>query len=108
MSGPTTRRRSDATSFVGVAEQLLRSGPVEITGVSDPTDPDRDLYETGALLPGPHATLAGQHLRSGSTPRPDVRRGSPRNHQGHATESALGVTGEPTGDHRRITPTNPL
>jgi hypothetical protein len=27
--------------------------------VSDPADPDRDLYETGALLPGPHATLAG-------------------------------------------------
>jgi hypothetical protein len=27
--------------------------------VSDPSDPDRDLYETGALLPGPDATLAG-------------------------------------------------
>jgi uncharacterized protein YbjT (DUF2867 family) len=33
--------------------------PVRIEGVSDPADPDRDLYETGALLPGPNATLAG-------------------------------------------------
>src|SRR5919201_1434047 len=36
-----------------------RGDPVRIEGVSDPADPDRDLYETGALLPGPHATLAG-------------------------------------------------
>jgi hypothetical protein len=36
-----------------------RGDPVEIEGVSDPADPDRDLYETGALLPGPAATLAG-------------------------------------------------
>jgi uncharacterized protein YbjT (DUF2867 family) len=36
-----------------------RGEPVEIEGVSDPADPDRDLYETGALLPGPAATLAG-------------------------------------------------
>jgi hypothetical protein len=27
--------------------------------VSDPADPDRELYEKGGLLPGPHATLAG-------------------------------------------------
>jgi hypothetical protein len=27
--------------------------------MSDPADPDRDLYESGALLPGPGATLAG-------------------------------------------------
>jgi uncharacterized protein YbjT (DUF2867 family) len=36
-----------------------RRDPVRIEGVSDPADPDRDLYETGALLPGPDATLAG-------------------------------------------------
>jgi hypothetical protein len=36
-----------------------RGDPVRIEGVSDPADPDRDLYETGALLPGPDATLAG-------------------------------------------------
>ena len=32
---------------------------VKIAGVSDPTDPDRELLEGGALLPGPGATLAG-------------------------------------------------
>jgi hypothetical protein len=36
-----------------------RGDPVRIEGVSDPADPDRDLYETDALLPGPAATLAG-------------------------------------------------
>jgi uncharacterized protein YbjT (DUF2867 family) len=33
--------------------------PVRIEGVSDPSDPDRELFESGALLPGPHAILAG-------------------------------------------------
>jgi uncharacterized protein YbjT (DUF2867 family) len=33
--------------------------PVRIEGVSNPADPDRDLYESGALLPGPEAILAG-------------------------------------------------
>jgi uncharacterized protein YbjT (DUF2867 family) len=33
--------------------------PVEIAEVSNPDDPDGHLYENGALLPGPHATLAG-------------------------------------------------
>jgi uncharacterized protein YbjT (DUF2867 family) len=36
-----------------------RGDPVRIEGVSDPADPDRHLYETGALLPGPDARLAG-------------------------------------------------
>lgn len=36
-----------------------RGDPVRIEGVSDPADPDRELYETGALLPGPDAILAG-------------------------------------------------
>ena len=36
-----------------------RGDPVKIEGVSDPADPNRGLYETGALLPGPDATLAG-------------------------------------------------
>jgi hypothetical protein len=27
--------------------------------MSDPSDPDRDLYVNGALLPGPEARLAG-------------------------------------------------
>jgi uncharacterized protein YbjT (DUF2867 family) len=36
-----------------------RGDPARIEGVSDPADPDRDLLESGGLLPGPHATLAG-------------------------------------------------
>jgi uncharacterized protein YbjT (DUF2867 family) len=48
-------------SLVDMATLLAarRVDPVRVEGVSDPADPDRDLYETGALLPGPHATLAG-------------------------------------------------
>jgi len=36
-----------------------RGDPLQIEGASEPADPDRDLYETGALLPGPDAILAG-------------------------------------------------
>jgi len=36
-----------------------RGDPLQIEGASEPGDPDRDLYETGALLPGPDAILAG-------------------------------------------------
>ena len=48
-------------NLVDMARLLVarRGDPVRIEGVSDPADPDRALYETGALLPGPHATLAG-------------------------------------------------
>ena len=50
-----------AESLVEAAGKLVarRGERVKIVGVSDPADPDRDLYETGALLPGPNATLAG-------------------------------------------------
>jgi uncharacterized protein YbjT (DUF2867 family) len=48
-------------SLVEMAKLLAarRGDPVRIEGVTDPADPDRDLYESGALLPGPDATLAG-------------------------------------------------
>jgi hypothetical protein len=36
-----------------------RSEQVRVEGVSDPDDPDGALYESGALLPGPDAILAG-------------------------------------------------
>jgi uncharacterized protein YbjT (DUF2867 family) len=36
-----------------------RGDPVRIEGVSDPDGPDHGLYESGALLPGPDAALAG-------------------------------------------------
>src|SRR5215217_4409195 len=50
--------------FVEVAKLLVarRGDPVRIEGVSGfygPAAPDRELYERGALLPGPEATLAG-------------------------------------------------
>jgi uncharacterized protein YbjT (DUF2867 family) len=55
IAGPRDER------LVDLATQLVarRGDAVRIEGVSDPADPGRDLYETGALLPGPHATLAG-------------------------------------------------
>jgi len=33
--------------------------PARVEVARDPADPDRDLFEKGGLLPGPHATLAG-------------------------------------------------
>ena len=36
-----------------------RGDTVPVEGVLDPANPDRDLVADGALLPGPHATLAG-------------------------------------------------
>jgi uncharacterized protein YbjT (DUF2867 family) len=50
-----------AENLVDVATLLAarRDKPVKIEGVSDPADPDRDLYANGALLPGPEAVLAG-------------------------------------------------
>jgi uncharacterized protein YbjT (DUF2867 family) len=55
IAGPRAER------FVEMARLLAahRGDPVRIEGVTNPADPDRDLYEHGALLPGPHATLAG-------------------------------------------------
>lgn len=48
-------------SLVAMATLLAarRGEPARIEGVSDPDDPDHDLYETDALLPGPDAVLAG-------------------------------------------------
>jgi uncharacterized protein YbjT (DUF2867 family) len=48
-------------NLVDMATLLVarRGDPVRVEGVSDPADPDGDLYETSALLPGPDATLAG-------------------------------------------------
>jgi uncharacterized protein YbjT (DUF2867 family) len=48
-------------NLVEVATLLAahRGDPVRIEAVTNPADPDAALYEQGALLPGPHATLAG-------------------------------------------------
>ena len=48
-------------SLVDLAKLLTarRGDPVRIEGVSDPSDPMSAVYESGALLPGPTAALAG-------------------------------------------------
>ena len=48
-------------NLVEMARLLVarRGDSVRIEGVSNPADPDHELYKTDALLPGPHATLAG-------------------------------------------------
>lgn len=50
-----------AENLVDAARLLVarRGDAVRIEGASNPADPDRALYEAGALLPGPNATLAG-------------------------------------------------
>ena len=50
-----------AESFVEIATLLMarRGDPVKIEGVTNPDDPDSELMASGALLPGPHAKLAG-------------------------------------------------
>jgi uncharacterized protein YbjT (DUF2867 family) len=55
IAGPREERLLDlATQFVA-----WRGHPLKVEGVVDNSDPDRDVYENGALLPGPDAILAG-------------------------------------------------
>jgi hypothetical protein len=60
-------------SLVDMAILLVRrrGDLVRIEGVSDPNDPDSKLYRTGALLPGPHATLAGPTFEQWLDSRPE-------------------------------------
>jgi uncharacterized protein YbjT (DUF2867 family) len=48
-------------SLVDVARLVAsrRGAPLSVEAVGDPDDPDQRLYETGGLLPSPHAKLAG-------------------------------------------------
>jgi uncharacterized protein YbjT (DUF2867 family) len=65
-------------SLVDIATLLAdrRGDGLRIEGVSDPDDPDAHLLETGALLPGPDAVLAGpafeEWLDSDTEPAPPV------------------------------------
>ncbi len=47
--------------LVDAASRLMarRGDPVRVEGVRNPGDPDAALYESGAILPGPGALLAG-------------------------------------------------
>jgi uncharacterized protein YbjT (DUF2867 family) len=55
VAGPREENLVDMATLLAARRGL----PVKIEGVSDPADPDHQLYESGALLPGPGATLAG-------------------------------------------------
>lgn len=55
IAGPRAENLVDKATLLAAR----RGDQVKVEGVSDPADPDRDLYENGALLPGPHASLAG-------------------------------------------------
>ena len=55
VAGPREESLVDlATLLVARQDSLLK-----IEGVSDPSDPNREVYEGGGLLPGPGAILAG-------------------------------------------------
>jgi uncharacterized protein YbjT (DUF2867 family) len=55
IAGPREERLVDMATLL--VER--RGARLKIEGVSDPADPDRELYDSGALLPGPGAILAG-------------------------------------------------
>jgi uncharacterized protein YbjT (DUF2867 family) len=55
VAGPREESLLDIATLLAVR----RGDPVKIESVSDPADPDGELYESGALLPGPNAILAG-------------------------------------------------
>ena len=69
MPEPTGSNGAGFSEIAGTREESLvemarllaarRGALLKVEGVSDPADPDRDLYEFGALLLGPAATLAG-------------------------------------------------
>jgi uncharacterized protein YbjT (DUF2867 family) len=55
IAGPREENLAEVAKLVYAA----RGETVDVVEVSDPNTPDRDLLESGALLPGPHARLAG-------------------------------------------------
>ena len=55
IAGPREERFGELAKLVVAKRQL----PLRVEVVSDPSDPDSALYESGAILPGPGATLAG-------------------------------------------------
>jgi hypothetical protein len=55
IAGPRVENLVDAAVLLSTR----RGDSLRIEAASNPADPDRELYESGALLPGPNATLAG-------------------------------------------------
>lgn len=80
IAGPQEENLVDLARLL-VAE---RGDPLRIEGVSNPADPDRELYESGALLPGTDARLAGPTFQewlastSGAPRQPSEKRSAAR------------------------------
>lgn len=55
IAGPRVERLIDMARLLAAK----RGAPPRVEEVSNPDDPDRDLFATDGLLPGAHATLAG-------------------------------------------------
>jgi uncharacterized protein YbjT (DUF2867 family) len=55
VAGPREESLADAAALVAAR----RGEPLKVEVIGDPDDPESRLYETGGLLPGPHARLAG-------------------------------------------------
>jgi len=55
IAGPRPENLVDAARLLAARQ----GHPARVEAVSDPDDPNSDLFASGALLPGPHATLAG-------------------------------------------------
>ena len=55
VAGPREERMAELAALL----TSRRGDPVRIEEASDPGDPDSDLYQAGAMLPGPGAVLAG-------------------------------------------------
>jgi uncharacterized protein YbjT (DUF2867 family) len=55
VAGPREERLVEMATLLA----SRRGYPLKIEEVSDPTDPDREVHESGGLLPGPGAILGG-------------------------------------------------
>ena len=68
----TARPREENPVEVARLLAAWRGDSVRVEGRTDLADPEHDLYESGALLPSPHAVLAGPTFPEwpAATPRP--------------------------------------
>lgn len=55
VAGPREENLVDLATLLAARD----GDPVKVEGVSDPDDPDSVLYESGQVLPGPDAIIAG-------------------------------------------------
>jgi uncharacterized protein YbjT (DUF2867 family) len=55
IAGPRVENLADLGAMLAAHD----GDPVKVEGVSDPDDPDDVLYESGQVLPGPDAIIAG-------------------------------------------------